>query len=63
MSLEEIIALVPLAASLALEPEGVQQYRIDRSLVESFRVPSTGASVLLPKREGIRLMLEEAFGD
>ena len=63
MSLEDVIALVPLAASLALEPEGVQQYRIDRAQVESFRVPISGASVLLPKREEIRLMLEEAFGD
>lgn len=62
MSLEDVIALVPLAASLALEPEGVQQYRIDRAQVESFRVPISGASVLLPKREEIRLMLEEAFG-
>jgi hypothetical protein len=62
-SVEDVIALVPLAASLALEPEGVQQYRIDRAQVESFRVPISGASVLLPKREEIRLMLEEAFGD
>lgn len=62
MNLEDVIALLPLAASLALEPEGVQQYRIDRALVESFRVPISGASVLLPKREEIRLMLEEAFG-
>jgi LCP family protein required for cell wall assembly len=63
MKLEEILALVPLAASLTLEPDKVQRYRIDRSLVESFRVPSSGAAVLLPKREQIRLMLEQAFGD
>jgi LCP family protein required for cell wall assembly len=63
MSLEEVLSLVPLAASLTLEPEKVQRYQIDRSLVESFRVPISGASVLLPKREQIRLMLEEAFGN
>jgi LCP family protein required for cell wall assembly len=63
MSLDEVLTLVPLAASLALEPDQVQRYRIDRSMVQSFRVPSSGASVLLPKREEISLMLEEAFGE
>jgi len=63
MRLEQVLSFVPLAASLTLEPEKVQRYRIDRSLVESFRVPSSGASVLLPKRDEIRFMLEQAFGD
>jgi LCP family protein required for cell wall assembly len=63
MSLEDVITLVPLAASLALEPGKVQRYRVDRSLVQGFRVPSSGASVLLPKWGEISAMLEEAFGE
>jgi hypothetical protein len=32
-------------------------------MIESFRVPSSGASVLLPKRDEIGTLLEQAFGD
>jgi LCP family protein required for cell wall assembly len=63
MNLEEVLELVPLAASLALEPDQVHRYRIDQTMVQSFRVPSSGASVLLPKRDEILAMLEQAFGD
>lgn len=63
MNLEEVLGLVPLATSLALEPDRVDRYRIDQSMVQGFRVPSSGASVLLPKRDEIRAMLEEAFGE
>jgi LCP family protein required for cell wall assembly len=62
MSLEEVLELVPLASSLALDPSRVERYRIDRSMAEGFRVPNTGASVLLPKWGEIGKMLEEAFG-
>jgi LCP family protein required for cell wall assembly len=63
MTLEEVLDLLPLAASLALEPDQVQRYRIDQTMIESFRVPSSGASVLLPKRDEIGTLLEQAFGD
>lgn len=63
MGLEDVVDLVPLAASLAMDPDQVERYRIDQAMVQSFRVPSTGASVLLPKIEEISALLEQAFGD
>lgn len=63
MSLEQVLNLVPLAASLSLDPDRVERFRIDHTLVDNFRVPSSGAQVLLPKQEEIRAMLVGAFGD
>ena len=63
MSLEEVLELLPLATSLALEPDQVERYRIDQTMVQSFRVPSSGASVLLPKHDEIGALLKQAFGE
>ncbi len=63
MLMEDVLPLVPLAASLAADPSNIHRYRIDRSLVTSWRVPSSGAQVLLPDRDAIQTMLQEAFSD
>jgi polyisoprenyl-teichoic acid--peptidoglycan teichoic acid transferase len=62
MSLEDVLALLPAASQLALHPEKVQRFVVDRSMAEGYRVPSSGAAVLLPQRDAIQAMLAEAFG-
>jgi LCP family protein required for cell wall assembly len=63
MVLEDILSLTPLAEQLASDPLQVRRFRIDQTLVTNWRVPSSGAQVLLPKREAIEMMLQQAFGD
>jgi LCP family protein required for cell wall assembly len=61
MNLEDILHLAPLATNIALDPSKIQLFRIDQSLVQSWRTPKSGAAVLLPKTELIHSMLEDAF--
>jgi LCP family protein required for cell wall assembly len=61
MTLEDVLPLVQLASKLAINPSLIENYRIDETLVQSWWTPG-GASVLLPNRETIQAMLEEAFG-
>jgi LCP family protein required for cell wall assembly len=63
MAIEDLLPLIPLAASLALNPDDVSLYRIEQNMTDAFRVPITGAAVLLPKRDLIDAMLQEAFGE
>jgi LCP family protein required for cell wall assembly len=63
MSLDDLLPLVPLAASLATNSDDIRRFRIEPSMTDAFRVPVTGAAVLLPKRDAIDALLEEAFGD
>lgn len=62
MTLTDILPLAPLATSLAMEPGRIERFRIDQSMVQSWRTPKSGASVLLPNPEAIQAMLKEAFG-
>lgn len=62
VDLEELLPLVPLAAQLGVDSSRIHQYRIDRSMVDGWRVPTSGAAVLLPRRDAIQSMLSEAFG-
>jgi anionic cell wall polymer biosynthesis LytR-Cps2A-Psr (LCP) family protein len=62
MKLEDILPLATLASSLAREPDQIQRFRIDQSMVKNWRTPRSGAAVLLPKPEAILTLLEEAFG-
>jgi hypothetical protein len=63
MTLEDVLPLVPLAGRLAAEPSGIHRYSLGPNLAQMWRVPYSGASVLLPQREGILAMLQEAFGE
>jgi len=62
ISLDDILPLIPLGAKLALDASLIQIYKIDSSMVTSWRVPYSGASVLLPNHEAIQAMLQSAFG-
>ncbi len=62
IGLGDIIPLVPLAATLANDPSRIDHYSIDRSAVTSYRVPSTGAAVLLPNSDAINKLIKAAFG-
>lgn len=63
MRLDDLIELIPLAASLATNPANIRQFSINQNMTEGFRVPGTGAAVLLPRRDLIDAMLSEAFGN
>ncbi|NIN00083.1 MAG: hypothetical protein GTO24_19025 [candidate division Zixibacteria bacterium] len=62
MKLEDILPLVPLAATLASDPSRLHTFSIGSTMVSSWRVPYSGAAVLLPNWEAIQDMLLEAFG-
>jgi polyisoprenyl-teichoic acid--peptidoglycan teichoic acid transferase len=62
MGLDDVLTLAPLALQLASGDAEIGTVRIDRSVVTSWTVPSSGAAVLLPDYPGIQLKLEEAFG-
>jgi LCP family protein required for cell wall assembly len=62
ISLNDILPLIPLGAKLASDASLIQSYRIDSSMVTSWRVPYSGASVQLPNDEAIEAMLQSAFG-
>jgi len=62
MLVDDLLPLVPLGLQLGTDESRIHQYRIDRTMVDGWRVPTTGAAVLLPKRDMIQAMLNEAFG-
>lgn len=53
MKLGDLLPLVPLAASVARDSSRIEGYTIDLSLVSNWRVPSSGAAVLLPNRDAL----------
>jgi hypothetical protein len=54
MKLGDLLPLVPLAANVARDSSRIEGYTIDLSLVSNWRVPSSGAAVLLPNREALQ---------
>jgi LCP family protein required for cell wall assembly len=63
MALDDILPLIPLAAKLAKDSSQMRFFNIDYTMVENWRTPQSHAAVLLPKRELIQSMLEEAFNN
>lgn len=61
MDLEEILPLLPLAAKLASDPSQIQRLEVDASMGSLWRVPYSGASVILPDWDAIETMLHESF--
>jgi LCP family protein required for cell wall assembly len=61
ITLDDILPLVPLATSLASDTSLIHRFAIGPDLVTSFRVPYSGAAVLLPDREAIQAQLLEAI--
>jgi len=61
MTVEDVLALLPVASQLALDPARIKGVAIDRSVVSSWRVPVSGAAVLLPDRDALQALLWEAY--
>lgn len=61
MQLLDVLPLIPLAISVGSDSGRIHQYRIDPTMAPLWRVPTSGASVVLPDREAILALLEEAF--
>jgi LCP family protein required for cell wall assembly len=62
MELDAILPLVPMGTRLASDPSQIQRFTIDAGMAQIWRVPYSGASVLLPNWEAIQEMLKSAFG-
>ena len=63
MALDDILPLIPLGTKLAIDTSNIRFFNIDYTMVENWRTPQSRAAVLLPKRELIQSMLEEAFNN
>ncbi len=61
ITLDAVLPLVPLAAHVSTDPSAIRHYAIDSTMTTMWRVPYTGGSVLLPKRDPIQSMLRGAF--
>jgi hypothetical protein len=61
LTLGDILPLVPLGGQLAADRSRLRQYSIDATMVTAWRVPYSGAAVLLPKWDAIHQMLLTAF--
>ncbi len=61
MTLDAVLDLVPLAGQLVLDPQGIERYSIGREQVISWRVPGSGAAVLLPDYGAIQELLHQAY--
>ncbi len=57
----DMIPLLPTAVQIAANSSRIHHFRVTQSMASFWRTPG-GASVLLPDREAILDMLEEAFG-
>jgi len=57
--LDDLLSLAPFVTSL--EPAHIRSRFIGRAQVQSYRVPVSGAAVLLPRPEAIRQVLLDAF--
>jgi LCP family protein required for cell wall assembly len=57
--LDDVLSLAPFVTSL--EPAHLRSRFIGRGQVRSYRVPVSGAAVLLPQADAIRALLEDAF--
>ena len=61
MNIGDILPLVPLATTVARDTSRIAGYTIDLTMVTSWRVPSSGAAVLLPNRSVIQNALTTIF--
>ncbi len=62
VALGDALPLVPLAVDVVADSAALRQFAIERSMVDPWRTPG-GAAVLLPNREAMQILLEEAFGE
>ena len=62
MDLGDVLPLVPLAATVAGNTSMIEGFTIDLDLVYHFRT-STGAAVLMPKRDVLQSTLTSIFSN
>ena len=61
LEINEILTLLPLAVKLASDPSQIRRLEIGPDMGSLWRVPYSGASVILPDWDPIEKMLHEAF--
>jgi LCP family protein required for cell wall assembly len=61
ISVEDTLRLLPLATKLSSEPERIKRFSIDPTMGSLWRVPYSGASVILPEWPAIKSLLYEVF--
>ena len=61
ITVQEALPLVPLAAKISSDPTQIRRFAIDQSMAPGWRVPYSGASVLLPDWTKIEDLLNRAF--
>lgn len=62
MGLTDALPLIPLGRKLAEDSSAIDRVRIDQSMATGWRVPSSGASVLLPDHAKIQELMQQTFG-
>jgi LCP family protein required for cell wall assembly len=62
MSLEDVFTLLPTAAEVARDTTLIEHYTVGPDMGSLWRVPYSGASVILPNWEAIEAMLVNSFG-
>lgn len=61
LEVNDLLPLVPLATTVAADRNRISLHRVDSTLTTSWLVPYSGANVLLPNRQAILAMLQQAF--
>ncbi len=61
LTLDTLLPLVPLAVTVSTNPSAIRHYALDSTMATMWRVPYSGASVLLPVRDAILSLLRAAF--
>ncbi len=61
LEIDEILPLLPLAARLSTDPSQIARLEVGPSMGSLWRVPYSGASVILPDWDAIETMLHEQF--
>lgn len=62
VGLGDIVAQIPLGATIASDTSRIRRFAVDSGKYTSYTIPYSGASVLLPIRSAIQAMLRSAFG-
>ncbi|HSR49013.1 MAG TPA: LCP family protein [Anaerolineales bacterium] len=61
MGLDPVLPMIPLAVQVSGDPTRIRRFAVDSTMANGWRVPYSGASVLLPDYEAIQAMLATAF--
>lgn len=62
VGLADLVAHLPLAATIAADTSRIRRIAVDFGKYTNWTIPYSGASVLLPNRSAIQAMFRSAFG-